>query len=846
MSREHTTILLIEDNPGDARLIREMLPEGGGVVRSLEWVESLEAGRRRIAQGGIDLVLLDLGLPESVGLETLRRLRDKAAHLPAVVVMSSLADEAIAVQAVMEGAQDYLVKGQVDGRLLIRSIRYAIERNETAGALRRAHDELENQVLERTATLAHANESLEREIAERKRAEDTLRRLNRELRAISNCNQVLVRAEDEQLLLNDVCRIVCDEAGYRMAWVGYAENDEAKRVRPVAVAGIEDGYLAKANITWAETERGCGPTGTAIRSGASVCIQDFATDPQAAPWRETALQRGYRSNIALPLKNENSKTFGVFTIYSTEPNAFTPEEIRLLEELAGDLAFGITVLRARIERQHTLEKLAYLASIVEFSDDAIFSKTLDETIVSWNRGAERIYGYSAGEIVGQSVSIFVPPGLMDELATITERLKRGERIEHLETTRRRKDGQIIHVALTISPLKDARGQIVGASTIARDITGRKRAEALLRLKSAALEAAANAIVITDREGAIEWVNAAFTTLTGYSTAEVIGQNHRLLKSGKQDAAFYKNLWETILAGKVWLGEMTNRRKDGSLYTEAMIITPLKNERGDVTHFIAVKQDITQQKNLEEQFRQLNAELEARVRQRTAQLETANQELEAFSYSISHDLRAPLRSIDGFSRILLEDYGDKLDADGKDSFNRIRAASQRMGQLIDDLLQLSRHTRSEMRRAPVDLSVLARAVADELQKMEPERRVEFVIEPNLVAQADANLLRVVLENLLGNAWKFTGKQAAAKIEFGGAIRDGVPTCFVRDNGVGFDMAYADKLFGAFQRLHSTADFPGTGIGLATVQHIIHRHGGKVEANGAVGQGATFNFSLPPAA
>src|ERR1035437_4356091 len=175
MSREHTTILLIEDNSGDARLIRKMLPAGSGVVRSLEWVESLEAGRRRIAQGGIDLVLLDLGLPESTGLETLRHLRANAAHLPAVVVMSGLADEAIAVQAVMEGAQDYLVKGQVDESLLNRSIRYALERNEAAVALRRAHDELENQVLERTATLAKANESLERDIAERKRAEEALR-----------------------------------------------------------------------------------------------------------------------------------------------------------------------------------------------------------------------------------------------------------------------------------------------------------------------------------------------------------------------------------------------------------------------------------------------------------------------------------------------------------------------------------------------------------------------------------------------------------------------------------------------------------------------------------------------
>ena len=233
----------------------------------------------------------------------------------------------------------------------------------------------------------------------------------------------------------------------------------------------------------------------------------------------------------------------------------------------------------------------------------------------------------------------------------------------------------------------------------------------------------------------------------------------------------------------------------------------------------------------------------KVRAANQQLEIANKELEAFSYSVSHDLRAPLRAIDGFSRILLEDYGDKLDDAGKDSFNRIRAASQRMGQLIDDLLQLSRHTRSEMRRTSVDLSALARAVVEELQKTNPERPVEFVIGPDLDAEADAGLMRVVLDNLLGNAWKFTGKQAAAKIEFGRTTRECASTFYVRDDGVGFNMGYADKLFGAFQRLHTTAEFPGTGIGLATVQRIIHRHGGRVWAESKPNQGATFYFTLP---
>jgi PAS domain S-box-containing protein len=256
----------------------------------------------------------------------------------------------------------------------------------------------------------------------------------------------------------------------------------------------------------------------------------------------------------------------------------------------------------------------------------------------------------------------------------------------------------------------------------------------------------------------------------------------------------------------------------------------------------VMRDISDRKQAEEEIRRLNAELEERVIQRTAQLEAANQELEAFSYSVSHDLRSPLRSIDGFSQALLEDYSDQLDEFGKDYLGRVRKAAQRMAELIDDLLQLSRLTRSEMRVEEVNLSELAIAIATELQNTQPERQVEFAIEPDLIATGDPHLLKIVLENLLCNAWKFTGKQPQARIEFGLTEDDGTPAYFVRDNGTGFDMEYADKLFGAFQRLHAMTEFEGTGIGLATVQRIVHRHGGRVWAKGEVGVGATFYFIL----
>lgn len=236
------------------------------------------------------------------------------------------------------------------------------------------------------------------------------------------------------------------------------------------------------------------------------------------------------------------------------------------------------------------------------------------------------------------------------------------------------------------------------------------------------------------------------------------------------------------------------------------------------------------------------ELEQRVIERTAQLEAANKELESFSYSVSHDLRAPLRSIDGFSQAILEDYGDKLDEEGRSDLSRVRAASQRMAQLIDDMLELSRVTRGEMRCEEVDLSKLANSIAAELQSAEPERQIQLAIAEGIKTNGDARLLRVLLENLLRNAWKFTEKHSTAKIEFGVNQDNGKAVYFVRDDGAGFDMAYAGKLFGAFQRLHAMTEFKGTGIGLATVQRIVHRHGGRVWADGKVERGATFYFTL----
>jgi PAS domain S-box-containing protein len=484
------------------------------------------------------------------------------------------------------------------------------------------------------------------------------------------------------------------------------------------------------------------------------------------------------------------------------------------------------------ERKQIEDELRKQVVLLNLAHDAILVRDLQSKIIFWNRGAEETYGWTAEEAVGRLIHELlrtesVAPARVIEAEVQQEGEWEGE-LRHVT-----RDGRTIVVASRWSLQRDHHGVPVNILEINRDITERKRLEEEVRGRQiytrSLIEASLDPLVTIAADGKITDVNRATEEVTGVERAQLVGSDfcNYFTEPDKARAGYQQVFAEGLVQDYPLAICHRFGRVTDVLYNASI----LRNEAGEVAGVFAAARDITERKRLEES-----------LRRRTLELENSVTELEAFSYSVSHDLRAPLRSIDGFSQILLEDYRDKVDAEGQDSLRRIRNASQNMGQLIDALLQLSRVMRSDLRRESVDLSILALSTAAMIQKADPERRVRFHVASGLQGHGDRRLLGVALQNLLQNAWKFSARNPEPLVQFGSAQKDGKTAYYVRDNGIGFDMTYVNKLFTPFQRLHAKEQFEGTGIGLATVQRIIKRHGGKVWAEGVVGKGATFYFSL----
>jgi PAS domain S-box-containing protein len=547
---------------------------------------------------------------------------------------------------------------------------------------------------------------------------------------LSRSSIAINRINDEASLLAEICRVAVDVGGYRMAWVGYAQDDEGRSIQVMAHAGDETGYLVSIALSWREDlATGQGPAGSAIRSGQPEQRGDISTAADFF-WRDAALQRGYRSCIGLPLRGEQ-RSFGVLCLYAGEAQEFSCDEVRLLQELADNLAFGIGSLRARLERDRSQEaarqaavKLLEQASLMDQAQDAIMVRNLDGTLRFWNKGAERLFGWTAEEVLGKTM----------------------------------------HLQMFRNP----------------EITGRIRDQ--------------------------------FVAGVGF-----------------------------------WSGEIEKLAKDGAIVEVEARCSLLHDEQGRVSGMLGINTDIRERKRAHEEILQLNASLEERVHRRTAQLESANQQLEAFCYSVSHDLRSPLSAIAGFSALLdkamAPSAGDPQTERNRHYLTRIRSGVAQMGELIDAMLSLAQVSRSSMRWETVDLSLMAGDLLASYEEGDPARAMLLRIEPGLFAQGDPRLLKQVLDNLLGNAWKFTQGKPRAEITVAHEkSSSGEIVYFVRDNGAGFDMAYAEKLFGVFERLHAASEFAGHGVGLATVQRIVTRHGGRIWGESVQGLGATFFFTL----
>jgi PAS domain S-box-containing protein len=964
-----------------------------------------------------------------------------------------------------------------------------VVRRQREEELEKAKEELEMRVEERTVALQDANEHLQQELGERRRAEEALAKNHRELQ--ETAQQLEQSRNMLQLIIESIpVRVFWKDKGCHYLGANTLFARDAGLQNSEQLLGLDDFAMC-----WREQAETYRADDREVMDSGLPKLN--ISEPQTTPsgniiWLNTS---------KVPLKGPDGKVLGVLGVYED-------------------------ITAHRIAEQ----KASQLAAIVQFSDDAIIGKSLEGIITSWNRGAEKIYGYSETEMLGQSVAILVPPGIADEVPLILAKIKAGEHVEHYETVRRRKDGQDLHMSLTISPIRDAGGKVIAASTIGRDITARKRAENILQARLRLLESAnsrtvdelltaaldeiealtgsaigfyhfleadqktlslqnwstntlqnmctatgkgshydvaqagvwveciherhavihndyaslpnrkglpeghapvvrelvvpifrgnqikaiigvgnkaANygasdievisqlgdfswdiverkraeealgqvnetlratldatpvAIIDLDTEGRVKSVwNLAAEQMLGWSRDEVLGRFLPTVPEEDQENFASFRAW--VRLGKSIQGkDVVRRRKDGSPIEYSIYAAPEYDSDGQVIGNIAVLVDITERKRAEaalrdsemryramveafdgfiyicsqdyrvefmndklirrtgydatgelcykilherdsicpwcvneqvfkgetvswevkspkdgrwyyivnvpiyhsdgtmskqsmiqeitkykqaeEEIRKLNLELEERVRERTAQLEGANKELEAFAYSVSHDLRAPLRHIDGFLELLQKRIAKALDDKSQYYMDIIFDSTKRMGQLIDDLLSFSRMGRQEMLKSPLDLSLLVREVIQVLAPEAQGRTIRWQVADLPVVKGDRAMLRVILVNLIANALKFTRPRPEAHIDIGCLPGESTGTViFIRDNGVGFDMRFADKLFGVFQRLHRSEEFEGTGIGLANVRRIIHRHGGLTWAEGTLDQGATFYFSLP---
>jgi PAS domain S-box-containing protein len=730
--------------------------------------------------------------------------------------------------------------------------------------------EQSTKVSERSADLQKSNDPLLAEIGERKRAEEKLARLNQTLQTLNQCNQALVRATGEYELLRSVCQILVEVGGLRMAWVGYREFNEQKSVRPVAQAGYEDGYLEGVNVTWADTERGRGPAGTAIRRGAICSNRDILTDPRMAPWRAEALKRHYASSIALPLMSGN-EAFGALSLYAAEPDAFNENTIEQFTDLANNLAYGVIALRTREQRRRAEEALREseqrLQDIVDNTTSVVFVKDLELRYILVNREYERRHGVQREQIRGKT-DFDIHSREVAQTVREHDRqvIAAGLPIQFEEAVPSAEGDRWVIVAKFL--LRDHTGKPYAVCGIATDITERKRAESEVRELNALLEKrvldrtielvrsneqlvqaevglresearfsaafrASPALMTISRlsdEKYIE-VNDAFIRWYGLRREDIIGHTTKELGTwlNPEDRARF---WADLRRhGSVREFECKarNHRGVGTLLVSADII-----EINREPHVIASCLDITQRKLAE-----------AELLRTLAREKELGQLRSNFVSMVSHEFRTPLGIIQSSAEIL-EDYLDQLNPDErKDHLQSIRNSTRRMAETMEEVLFIGGFdaAKIELKPAALNLHSFARRLVDEVMSATARRcpiELSLVNVPSQI-QADDRLLRHIFNNLLTNAVKYS--DAGRTVNFEIASTGAEIVCVIRDLGIGIPEADREWLFNTFQRGRNVEDRPGTGLGLVIVRSCVDLYGGKIKVESIPGEGTAVTVNLP---
>jgi two-component system, sensor histidine kinase and response regulator len=700
-------------------------------------------------------------------------------------------------------------------------------------------------------------QSICRDIVERRQAERALARVNRALLTLSTGNRVLVRAASEEELLKAAVRNIVENGGYCLAIISYAGDDTEKSIMPVAWMGIEGGCFLQECATWADTESAQMPVARAIRSGKVQVCHNIAGDPGFASLEEAAIAHGYIANIALPL-SDDSRIFGVLSIYSLEANTFDEREAALLEELAEDIAYGIITLRARgtlhaaelaVERERNR-----LDVILRTATDGIHILNAEGVLVDANDAFLNMLGYNRAAIGHLCASDWDD---LYDAETIHEKSKklvarRDASPMRFETRHRCKDGRIIDVEISVRSFEfDGKNYICASS---RDVTARKQVEMDLLKLAQAVEQSPESIVITGLDARIEYVNGAFLQTSGYSLEEVSGRNSRILQSGKTPRVTYDALWQALTHGEIWQGELINRRKNGSEYIESVSISPIRQIDGHISHYVAVKEDITEKKRLSEEIEKYRHHLEELVETRTYELdqaraaaEKANAAKSAFVANMSHEIRTPLNAIVGLTHLLQRSHPYPAQ---KERLEKIVAASKHLLSVINDILDFSKIEAGKLNLVIADFSI-NRMLDNVLSMIGPkanEKCLEIVVDRDdlpPVMKGDSTRLAQALLNFLSNAVKFThyGQITVCLSKEEETAADMTVRFEVMDTGIGIPPEKIETLFAAFEQVDASTSrlYGGTGLGLAITRKLARQMGGDTGVQSVVGQGSTFWFT-----